>query len=114
MQVLETGGLGLKYDGHPFELSLTAIDRLPVNLHAGNSPLEAFVAWEQLLALILNKLVDQSATVGWWDFVHRSLDRALVSSKFGQIVLEVLDSDVLLLSFDILPGIGVLSFLKCE
>jgi hypothetical protein len=112
--IMETWGLSLKYDWYPFDFSLTAVDGLPVDIYHSNSPLKASVACEELLALIFNKFVDQPATVGWRDFVHYSFDWAFISSEFGQLALEVLNSDMLLLGLDILPGFSVLPLLKGE
>jgi hypothetical protein len=69
------------------------------------------VVFRELNVLILDKLVDDSTTVRGRDLLQGFFDIAMISTKFVQFVLELLEWNVLRLRRSVRPRTGVPRFL---
>jgi len=106
-RLLKPRRFGLQNDVYTHQLPFSTVDRAPFVYNACNSVLNSSIVPRKLNVLVLNELVDDSATVWGRDLVHRLLDVIMVSTKLVQFAVEFLECDVLLLRCCILPGSGV-------
>lgn len=58
LRILVTRRSGLQYDRDSPELSLSAVESLPINIYAGDTPLKGSVHIHELLVLLFDKLID--------------------------------------------------------
>lgn len=105
--LLESRRFGLQNDVYTHELAFSTVDRAPFVDNACNSILNGSVVLRELNVLVLDKLVNDPATVWGRDLVHCFLDVPMVSTKLMQLVLKLLECNVLLLGLGILPGCGI-------
>jgi hypothetical protein len=80
----------------------------------GNSVLERLVVLPELVRLVFDKIVDEPTAARRGNLVKGTLDRALISSELGQLVLQILGSDSLHLGLDIVPAVDAAGLFQGE
>ena len=114
LEIFIPGWSSLQYDRDALQLSLLARDCFPLDLNACDRPLDGSVDSHEFLILLLDKLVNEPASVARGDFFHDTFHIVLGLLELPDVALEILCVDMLLLRFNVFPAFGAPLSLQCE